>query len=63
MATSSEACTLTPRKCFAEEGKNFRKWLENELIWLHFFALAYRILASEVIYFFISEKIFGGYFQ
>ena len=25
VATSSEACALTPRKCFAEEGKNVRK--------------------------------------
>ena len=25
VAISSEACALTPRKCFAEEGKNVRK--------------------------------------
>ena len=25
VATSSEACALTSRKCFAEEGKTFRK--------------------------------------
>ena len=30
VATSSEACALTSRKCFAEEGKNFRKWSENK---------------------------------
>ena len=25
VAISSEACALTPRKCFAEKGKNVRK--------------------------------------
>ena len=29
VATSSEACALTPRKCFAEEGKNIQKSLEK----------------------------------
>ena len=29
VATSSEACALIPWKCFDEEGKNVRKWLEK----------------------------------
>ena len=41
MATSSETCAFTPRKYFAEVGKNVRKR----------FDLAYRILASEIIIF------------
>ena len=66
-ATSSEACALTPRKCFAEEGKNVRKLLEkHKLFWSHFFAFAFRILASEIVFFLTfskSERIFGDCFQ
>ena len=67
MATSSEACVLTPRKCFAEEDKSVGKWSEkNKLFRSHSFVFAFRLLASEIIIFWlfcISERIFGGYFQ
>ena len=32
VATSSEACAHTPRKCFAEESKNVRKRSEKQII-------------------------------
>ena len=53
MAISSEACVLTPRKCFAEKGKNVRKWLEKRINFAALFVLAYIILASDIIIFWL----------
>ena len=41
VATSSEACALTPRKCFAEEGTNVQKMIN----------LAALLCSSEIIIF------------
>ena len=44
IAASSEACALTPSKCFAEEFKHVQNWSEKKkLIWFHFYVLAYGI--------------------
>ena len=54
MATSSEVCALTPKKCFAEESKNVLKWSEKTyiiLVALLFFT--FRILSSEIIIFWL----------
>ena len=55
MAAFSEACTITPRKCFAGEGKKDRMLLEKQIILvaLFWFWLHIRILVSETITFHI----------
>ena len=54
VAIFSDACALTPRKCFAEERKNVRKWSEkHKLFWSHSFVFAFKILASEIIIFWL----------
>ena len=47
IATSSEACALTPSKCFAETDQ------KKKFIWFHFYVLAYGILMSEIIIFWL----------
>ena len=65
MAAFSEACTITPRKWFAGEGKKDRVLSEKQISLVALLHFCFRILVSETITFhsFISQRIFGGYFH
>ena len=66
IATSSEACALTPSKCFAEEFKNVQNWSEKKINLVPLLCSClwnFNVRNNNFLTFFISERIFSGYLQ